>query len=149
MSGGYAGQVPKRSLLRVRRAERLKREIALLSGMDDQLWRKIVLCGSAAVLGLALLILTAAWKFQYFGFSEASVFAMAVIVAALFWWLGRYVLWLPALLAMLMFAVIFETADVPDLTGNDKPDRKAERRAKVARALDKRRALLARLEAAP
>ena len=149
MSGEFAGRVPKRGLLKVRRAERLRREIALLSHMDGGLWRKAVICGAASILGLALLILTAAWKFQYFGFSEAAVAGVAVLIAALCWWLGRYVLWLPALLATLMFAIIFETLDGVDLVGDDKPDRKAERRAKIARALERRRLMLMRLEARP
>lgn len=146
MTYRLSGTVPVRSRLKARRIERLRREIALLSGMDDSLWRKMVLCGTGSVLGLALIILTAAWKFQYFGFSEAAVAGAAVVVAVMLWWMGRYVLWLPTMMAILLFAIIFETLDGVDLIDGGKPDRKAERRAKVMRALERRRAMLTRLE---
>ena len=147
MSENFTGRVPRVGHLRHRRIERLRREIALLSQMDDNLWRKAIFCGAAIIIGLAMLILTAAWKFQYFGLGETGIAAAALAIAALVWWMGRYMLWLPFILATLLFAIIFESLDGIDLFDGGEPDRKAERRAKITRAIDKRRALLARLEA--
>lgn len=147
MSDRAASGVPRVNALRRRRAERLRREIALLSAMDQGLWRKSLLCGLALVGGLSALLGAAAAKLSYFGLDPLLVLAGGVVTATLLWWLGRYSLWLPALLAAAALAVILE--DIPDLSdlGSDQAkDRKAERRAKIAQAVEKRRALLARLE---
>lgn len=147
MSDHAASRVPRVNGLRRRRTERLRREIALLSEMDQGLWRKSLLCGLALVGGLSALLGAAAAKLSYLGHEPTLVLASCVMAAALLWWLGRYSLWLPALLAAAALAVILE--DIPDLSdlgGDQAKDHKAERRAKIAQAVEKRRALLARLE---
>lgn len=147
MSGEFAGQVPKRKLMHNQRAERLRREIALLSGMDDRLWRKSLICAALIIPALALLFVGAAAKLHWLGTSPAIAIAGACLIALLCWWMGRYALWFPVVIVLLAVAVIFE--DIPDVGDIGGDDRKTSRAKKIARALDKRRALLARLEAAP
>ncbi len=132
MSERTASGLPTRGALRQRRIRRVRREIELLSAMDDGLWRKVVLCAGLTVAGLTALFVAMAWKFQYFGLGLPSVVIAAVLLAVLFWWLGHYSVWLPFVMLMLLLAVIFEAGDVPDLSGDGAPDRKAERRAKIA-----------------
>jgi hypothetical protein len=145
MSENFVGYVPRVVRLRQRRAERLKREIALLSQMDERLWRKSLLCAALIIPALALVFAAAAAKLSYFSASFALIAPIALGLAVLCWWAGRYSLLLPWILFTLALAVIFESA--PDIGDPGSDDRKTSRRMKIAWALDKRRALLAKLEA--
>lgn len=147
-----ASRLGRATSLRQRRIRRLKREIELLSAMDEGLWRRALLSAVGVIGGLALLFVLVAWKLQFFGAGALVAILVAVGLAALCWVLGRNLIWLPIILAGLALAILLE--DVPDLGdfgdhSDGGKDRKAERRAKIARAIDKRRLLLARLEAKP
>lgn len=136
------------SPLRQRRAERLRREITLLEHMDGRLWRRAIIDSAVAVGLIALLIVAVAAKLHYFAYHPVAIVAASLGVAALVWWLGRYTLWIPVILVVLLLAILFE-GDVGGLdfggSGNDKKA-KPDRRRKLDSALAKRRAALARLE---
>jgi len=136
------------SSLRKRRAERLRREIALLEHMDSRLWRKAAIGSVVGVVFIALLLMGVAAKLQYFMYHPLAVMLAALTIAALVWWLGRYTLWIPAILVVLLLAILFE-GDVGswDFGGNgDKARARPDRRGKLDAALARRRAALQKLE---
>lgn len=134
--------------LRNRRAERLRREIALLEHMDGRLWRKAAIGAGVGIVFIALLIMGVAAKLQYFMYHPLAVTTAALAVAALVWWLGRYTLWIPVILVVLLLAILFE-GDVGswDFGGDSgKAKSKPDRQKKLDAALSRRRAALAKLE---
>ncbi|MBX9908085.1 MAG: hypothetical protein K2Z25_05170 [Beijerinckiaceae bacterium] len=136
------------SRLRMRRVERLRREIALLERMDGRLWRKAALASVIGVVFIALLLMAVAAKLQYFMYHPLAVAMVALAVAALVWWLGRYTLWVPVILVVLLLAILFE-GDVGgwDFGGDGgKAKVKPDRQGKLNAALSRRRTALAKLE---
>ncbi len=136
------------SPLRQRRAERLRREIALLEDMDGRLWRKAAIGAGVGVVFIALLIMGVAAKLDYFMYHPLAVTTAALVIAALAWWLGRYTLWIPVILVVLLLAILFE-GDVGswDFGGTgDKAKAKPDRRSRLDAALARRRAALEKLE---
>lgn len=134
--------------LRKRRAERLRREISLLEHMDGRLWRKAAIGTVVGVVFIALLLIAVAAKLQYFMYHPLAVTMVALAVAALVWWLGRYTLWIPVILVVLLLAILFE-GDVGswDFGGDgDTAKAKPDRRSKLGAALARRRAALEKLE---
>jgi membrane protein implicated in regulation of membrane protease activity len=148
MSDQAAKSYPTRRALRARREERLRREIALLEHMDGRLWRKALACSAVAVALTAALLTLAALKLHWFGYDLTAIFLACLAIAAAAWWLGRYTLWIPAVLVVVALAIVFEGVDLPGEGWSDSKD-KPDRRAKVAAALAKRRARLMKLEAQP
>ena len=151
----------RKSWLRRQRAKRIAAEIALLERMDWRLWRAGLLCFSGLFLAAAGIIFIGAEVLgQYY--LEPVGFQIGVFVACLFgtlilYWIWRYpasfVLVLGFLALGLLIAAILDGGDVdipdigvPDYSSNDHaPDRKELLRRRVQRALEKRRALLAKL----
>lgn len=136
------------SPLKRRRAERLRREIVLLEHMDSSLWRKAAFGAVAGIVFITLLLVGVAAKLQYFMYHPLAVTAAALALAALAWWLGRYTLWIPVILVVLLLAILSE-GDVGGLDfGSDGGSAKAkpDRRGKLETALLKRRGALAKLE---
>ncbi|WP_306226001.1 hypothetical protein [Bosea beijingensis] len=136
------------SPLRQRRAERLRREIALLEHMDGRLWRRAVIDTLVAVGLIALLLIAVAAKLHYFMYHPLAVTAACLGLAGLAWWLGRYTLWIPVILVALLLAILFEDVGGLDFNGGDsgKAKGKLDRRRKLDAALAKRRRTLAKLE---
>jgi hypothetical protein len=136
------------SPLRQRRIERLRREIALLEHMDGRLWRKAAIGAGVGIVFIALLLVGVAAKLHYFMYHPLAITVAALAIAALVWWLGRYTLWIPVILVVLLLAILFE-GDVGswDFGGDGgKVKAKPDRRSKLDAALARRRAALARLE---
>ena len=138
------------SVLRRRRIERLRREIALLEHTDGQLWRGAIIDTLVAVGLIALLLIGVAAKLHYFMYHPLAVTAACLGIASLAWWLGRYTLWIPVVLVALLLAILFE-GDVGglDFSGSDsgKSKSRPDKRTKLEAALAKRRRTLAKLEA--
>lgn len=136
------------SSLRKRRAERLRREIVLLEHMDGRLWRKAAIGSVIGIVFIALLLVGVAAKLQYFMYHPIAVIVAALAIAALVWWLGRYTLWIPVILVVLLLAILFE-GDVGGWEfGGDGGKAKArpDRQSKLDAALARRRAALDKLE---
>ena len=155
----------RKSWLRRQRAKRIAAEIALLERMDWRLWRAGLLCFSGLFLAAAGIIFIGAEVLgQYY--LEPIGFQLGVFVACLFgtlilYWIWRYPAWFVLMLGILalglLIAAILDGGDgispgdvyVPDTGGPDSndrtPDRKELLRRRVQRALEKRRALLAKL----
>jgi hypothetical protein len=138
---------------RARRITRLKREIAMLEMMDEQLWRKAMICGAAIVLGLSAILIAIAYKLTWFGWHPLIVIASSGAIAFLCWLLSRYTLGPSLVLGLLGLALLFmiltEGESLGDLT-MDKEDFKAspveKRRVKCAAALERRKRMLGLLE---
>ena len=136
------------SVLRRRRIERLRREIALLEHTDGQLWRGAIIDTLVAVGLIALLLIGVAAKLHYFMYHPLSVAAACLGTAAFAWWLGRYTLWIPVIIVSLLLAILFEGhIGGLDFSDSDKSDAPSDKRRKLEAALAKRRRTLAKLEA--
>lgn len=135
----------KPQALHERREQRLRREIALLEHMDGRLWRKALFCSAIAVVLTAVLLAAAAIKLHWFNYHPAAIAFACLAIATAAWWLGRYTLWIPAVLIAVAFAIVFEAVDIPNEGWSDSKN-KRDRRTRIAAALMKRRTHLAKLE---
>jgi hypothetical protein len=141
--------------LQRRRAEKLRRELAILEHMDKRLWRKIVLCGSHTIAALAACFFALGYALHVnIGLLPAMV--SCVVAAAVIYAVSRYengMLWLfTTILLVVVCFFVFE--DVPTGSMLDLPlpegltakqTRKAERRAKITRAISRRKLRLEKL----
>jgi hypothetical protein len=146
MSSGYAGQVPKRSLLRVRRAERLKREIALLSRLDESVWRTYCKLSAVSVLvaGGAMTALISIWL----EFSLAATFWLFVCLAGLatgWLFLGWWMFSVPIILLSMAIALSSSSIDVAPLATLDPKERRFGQRRRIYIAIEKRQKIIDRL----
>jgi hypothetical protein len=134
------------------RVERLTREIALLEHLDSSLWQKIVACGVASIIGLAAGLFGIAYVLHV-NWGLAIAIPACLAAAALIYGANRYeygVLWLfIAIFVGVLLILAFEAGELSDLSNVDVPDlgdrktgRKAERQAKIKRAIAKRKVRL-------
>jgi hypothetical protein len=136
-----------------RRMSRLKREITLLEGMKDTLWRTSLRYSGFFLCGMITIFFICAVTLGWLGLSRSATYAVSGLVSAGCWWLARYstivgvtlgVLGLPILLAMTI-TVIFSGYSI------DLPLRRSSgaslKLSKIEIALKKRKNLLARMEA--
>jgi hypothetical protein len=133
----------------------LRRELALLEHMDTRLWRKIVLCGSITIAAIAA---------GFFGLGYLAhvhvglgpAIAICLAAAAFLYWVSRYehgLFWLfLAIFIGVVLVFIFEDLPLDGLSSLDMPHgldkkqaRKAERRAKIARAISRRKMKLKKM----
>jgi hypothetical protein len=131
------------------RSERLNREIALLESMDATLWRKMMGCAALTILGMASGFLGLGYVL-HIQWGVGLAIPVCLGVASLLYVFSRYeygLFWLFTIVVVgLLIALIFDGGDVPDLgnidtpdLGERKPDRKAERQAKLRHAIVKRK----------
>jgi hypothetical protein len=139
-----------------RRAERLRREIALLEGMDWRVWRMIVICGSLTILAVTVGFVAVGYALHVHFASIPIAFAICLGFASLLYFVSRfknglYWLYTVILIAVVIGATFYDSpiADIPDLTwssdGGAVKDRKSARRAKIQNAIQRRKLKLGKL----
>jgi membrane protein implicated in regulation of membrane protease activity len=124
-----------------RRRRRIARELRALHAMQGHLrTRDLVWAVLAIPLLIGLCVLVAA-KLHWLGGSPLYATIGAAAAGTLIWWIGRRWFALATWIVLGLVLVLFD--DVPSFDwGDDKPNRKQQRRAKLARAIAKREALL-------
>jgi hypothetical protein len=135
-----------------RRMSRLKREIALLEGMKDTLWRKSFRYSVFFLCGLITIFFICAVTLGWLGLSRSATYAVSALASVGCWWLARYstifgvtlgVLGLPILLAMTITGIFSGYwIDLPS-RGSSKTSLKL---SKIEIALKKRNDLVAAME---
>lgn len=136
------GEVEDIMNLRQRRIARIQKEIALLESMDFRMMvKKLLIFGPLAFLLVIFVLLLAIGKFGLLP-NTAGTIVIAAILAALSIWIFRYALAIPVVLAIMLFSLIV----MEPIDGLDHLDLISKRKAKIDRAIEKRRALLAKLE---
>jgi hypothetical protein len=157
MSEGSAGPAPKRSFFASRRVEKLQREIAMLREKDWRVWRWLIFCTLCWMLGavifLALLFAVPLHEITLLGGKVLLVLSVALATIAAIW-LRRYrvsfFFWVAAYGVMLIVAVIggygelIKREDIDSIMRSE--DDKEKVRVKIAQAIARREAMLARLE---
>jgi hypothetical protein len=126
-----------------RRKRRLERELRALHAMEGHLFWKDVLCAVLAIPALALLSLLVALKLHFAFGSVAFAVVGALACGAAIWWIGRRSFWLAVLIVFALVLILLETP--PDGFNLDTTSRKELRRAKLAKAIARRKALLSEL----
>jgi hypothetical protein len=142
------------------RAGRLAKEIALLESMDYRLWLKVIGCAASWFLAILLggvIFSEFVVKAVYPDLTHATTVVIGLVIGAAAYLIWRYPVvtggLLIYLLIVLSIAVIFEdiVLDVPiDGSLPSEPERMAGNRksrlqARIKRAIEKRKSLLAKL----
>ena len=132
--------------IRERRIQRLKKELTLLESMDDQMFRKMVRNGLLIVPALAASFILLFMKAHGWAAPSALSLAVCLGVAFILFWFWRYSLSVPLIALVLAVAILLEGGIDDWPTGKSRPS-KEERRSKLDRAIERRKVLLAKLEA--
>lgn len=130
-----------------KRRRRIERELRALHAMQSHMNTRDIVLSLLAIPFLALLCFLVGAKLQIaFGHLWVSILA-ALAFGGLIWLIGRRFFTLAGLIVIALLVILFE--DVPDIWpdgGDDKPDRKTQRRLKLERAIAKREAILQSLK---
>jgi hypothetical protein len=135
-----------KSWLKRRRAEHLRREIALLERMDSRLWHTTLLCGSLTIAGIAAAVFALGFAVHiHIGLGLAI--CVCLTVAALIFWASRYEYGLLWMFATILIGIVlififqeipfFETITFDDPNLDRKVSHKEQRRNRINRAISK------------
>ena len=123
-----------------KRRRRIERELRALHAMQSHMQTWEIVCAVFSIPALGLLCFLVGWKLHVEIFALPIAILLALGCGTLIWLVGRKWFALAGLIVIALLVILFE--DVPDLPGDDKPDRKTARRRKLERAIARREALL-------
>jgi uncharacterized membrane protein YccC len=136
----------KPSWLKRRRAEHLRREIALLERMDSRLWHTTLLCGALTIAGIAAAVF-ALGVAVHIHIGLGLAICACLTVAALIFWASRYEYGLLWMFATILIGIVlififqeipfFETITFDDPNLDRKVSHKEQRRNRINRAISK------------
>jgi membrane protein implicated in regulation of membrane protease activity len=127
-----------------RRRRRIERELRALHAMQDHLRTRDLVWAVLAIPLLISLCALVAFKLSWFGASAPAALAGAAVAGFVIWFIGRRWFALAALIVVALVCIVFEDVPIEWGSGDDKPDRKEQRRLKLERAIATREALLER-----
>jgi hypothetical protein len=131
-----------------RRRHRIERELRALYAMQSHMNTRDIALSLAAIPFLTLLCFLVGAKLQVaYGSLWISILA-AIAFGGTIWLIGRRFFTLALMIVLALLVIVFEDAPGPELwpDGEQKPDRKTERRLKLERAIARREAILQSLK---
>lgn len=130
-----------------KRRRRIERELRALHTMQSYMNTRDIVLSLVAIPALALLCFLVGAKLHIaFGHLWVSILAATAFGGAI-WLIGRRFFMLAWLIVIALLVILFE--DVPDVWpdgGDQKPDRKTQRRLKLEQAIARREAILQSLK---
>jgi hypothetical protein len=131
-----------------KRRRRIERELRALYAMQSHMNTRDIVLSLLAIPFLAILCFLVGAKLQIaYGSIWISIIA-ALAFGGVIWLIGRRFFTLALMIVLALLVIVFEDAPGPELwpDGEQKPDRKTERRLKLERAIAKREAMLQSLK---